>query len=199
MKFIIVNDDPGFLSLKYFIPPLIGVITGFLLSEWKNIREKSLTCKAFKKMLHIEIDRNILIVKNIRDEASQISNELKEEIHEYIDDELLNLSKYILLKLSKIDPPIWADRIWKSDAKLVIDSLSKEQINEIFIFYDRLDKISQLHKEIASVVKLSNQIGLISDNFDYIGFANTEETYWTKYSKLANEIIDSSNPIRMNF
>lgn len=198
MRIFIVNEDPRFLSMRSYMP-LIGVFVGFVLSEAKNCLAKSLTSKAFKKMLHIEIDRNILLAKNILDEVSKVSEGLKKEIHEYKNDELFKLSKYILLKLSKVDPPIWADRIWKSDAKLVVDSLREEQIKEIYVFHDRLDRFLQLHNEIASVVKSSNEIGLISDNFDYIGFANTEEKYWAKYNKLASEIINSPNPIKKNF
>lgn len=195
MRIFVINEDPRLLSMKSYMP-LIGVVVGFVLSETKNFFVKFLTGKAFKKMLHIEISRNILIAKNILDEVSQVSEELKEEIYEYKNDELFKLSKYILLKLSKIDPPIWADRIWKSDAKLVVDSLSEKQIKEIYVFYDKLDKFLNLHNEISSVVKSSDEIGLISDNFDYIGFANTEEKYWTKYNQLAIELIDSSNPIK---
>ena len=165
---------------------IVGAILGFLISQFNQWKTETQQIKSLRKMLNLEINQNLVLLTEFKNIANDVSND-------YPDDFIIKNSF-----------PQYNDKVWKSQVLLLPMALNDEELNRVYVLYEKIDKGFKKYTVLNELVLKLNEIGDIefSGGLEMIkafgkaekrdNLRNQVEKEWKELNKIMTELINTN-------
>ncbi|MEH1903381.1 MAG: hypothetical protein V7L04_18695 [Nostoc sp.] len=191
------QEIPGLIDrwkLRDFVGILgaiVGAILGFLISQFSQWKTQAQQISSVRKMLNLEINQNLRLLAEFKNKANDVSSD-------YPNDFIIK---------NFFTP--YDDRVWRSQVLLLPIALNDEEINQIYVFYMKMDKIVRKYNFINGLVSELNEIGMIqvgggvwlSETMIKVekrdNLIKEVKTEWKELNKMMTELINNNVVINL--
>lgn len=186
----IESIDRAYIGL---IGGLIGSLSTFFLSGWRQWRIEKRQAYAAQLMLSIEIEQNLELLKDyweIVNHNKSIGNESK-------------LSIYRLDSLIQLPMPEFSSHAWSSQILVFGSTIKENKIKQIQYFYNYLNTIQIIYsrmvdsgKEDWKIASAERKDNLAQGMPGFFSVPGVSISSWKEFEKLICKVIENGNPLQ---